>query len=190
MVKSDSQLVTGQVKGEYQAKDLQLIKYLSLIERGDLLAKLASTQKGGLHKTVIQEALGCPTIEEVGEDPQEARRIIREATKYVFIASQLYRRGFSYPLLQCLGEAKAERAIKEVHEGACGSHIGGRALASKIARAGFYWLIIKKDNLAFSFTFVEHPQSNGQAKVANRVILRGQCKRIEEAKGRWVEKLP
>ncbi|RDX87983.1 hypothetical protein CR513_30483, partial [Mucuna pruriens] len=42
-----------------------------------------------------------------------------------------------------------ERAIKEVHEGACGSHIGGRALASKLARVGFYWPTIKKDSLAF-----------------------------------------
>ncbi|RDX61757.1 hypothetical protein CR513_59983, partial [Mucuna pruriens] len=41
-----------------------------------------------------------------------------------------------------------------------------------------------------SFTSVEHPQSNGQAKAANKVILRGLRKRLEEAKGRWAEELP
>ncbi|RDX89909.1 hypothetical protein CR513_28304, partial [Mucuna pruriens] len=40
------------------------------------------------------------------------------------------------------------------------------------------------------FTSVEHPQSNSQAKAANKVILRGLRKRVEEAKGRWVEELP
>ncbi|RDX82514.1 Tf2-11, partial [Mucuna pruriens] len=41
-----------------------------------------------------------------------------------------------------------------------------------------------------SFTSVEHPQANGQAEAANRVILRGLRRRLEEAKGRWVEELP
>ncbi|RDX88963.1 Retrovirus-related Pol polyprotein, partial [Mucuna pruriens] len=41
-----------------------------------------------------------------------------------------------------------------------------------------------------SFTSVEHPQANGQAEVANRVILRGLRRRLEEAKGRWAEELP
>ncbi|RDX61933.1 hypothetical protein CR513_59786, partial [Mucuna pruriens] len=94
-------------------------------------------QKGGLNRTIIQEALGQPTIEEtkdkIPEDPQEAQRIKTKTTKYVLIVGQLYRQDFSFPLLQRLGETKAERAIKEVYERACGSHIGGRALASKIA---------------------------------------------------------
>ncbi|RDY06849.1 Tf2-6, partial [Mucuna pruriens] len=41
-----------------------------------------------------------------------------------------------------------------------------------------------------SFTSIEHPQANGQAEAANRVILRGLRRRLEEAKGRWVEELP
>jgi hypothetical protein len=39
------------------------------------------------------------------------------------------------------------------------------------------------------FTSVEHPQTNGQAKAANRVILRGLKRRLGEAKGQWVEEL-
>ncbi|RDY04866.1 Tf2-11, partial [Mucuna pruriens] len=40
------------------------------------------------------------------------------------------------------------------------------------------------------FTSVDHPQSNGQVEAANKVILRGLRKRLEEAKGRWAEELP
>ncbi|RDX96015.1 hypothetical protein CR513_21394, partial [Mucuna pruriens] len=70
----------------------------------------------------------------VPNDPQEAKRIKREAAKYVLVADQLYKKGFSFPW--CLGEV-------------CGSHIEGRALASKITRVRFYWLTLKRDSLAF-----------------------------------------
>ncbi|RDX86158.1 hypothetical protein CR513_32544, partial [Mucuna pruriens] len=173
-VKSNSRLVTRQVNDEYQAKDPYLTQYLSRVkaqaetlegfillhvpreqnERANLQVKLAITQKGGLNRRVIQKTLNQSIIENVVlfndwwlswrdpiieflsqdktlEDPREAQKMKREALKY------------------CLGEDKVEQANKEVHEGACESHIGGRALASKIARAGFYWPTIKRDNITF-----------------------------------------
>ena len=39
------------------------------------------------------------------------------------------------------------------------------------------------------FTSVEHPQTNGQAEAANRVILRGLKRKLGEAKRGWVEEL-
>ena len=80
LAKSDSQLVTGQVIGEYQAKDPQMTAYLGYVQvlknafavfellhvpreqnaRVDLLAKLASSSKGGRQRTVIQETLKTP----------------------------------------------------------------------------------------------------------------------------------
>ena len=40
------------------------------------------------------------------------------------------------------------------------------------------------------FTSVEHPQANGQAEAANKVILAGLKRRLQEAKGAWAEELP
>ena len=80
MAKSDSLLVTGQVTGEFQAKDPQMAAYLEYVQelrrsfalfevvhvpreqnaRADLLAKLASSGKGGRQRTVIQETLKTP----------------------------------------------------------------------------------------------------------------------------------
>jgi len=40
-----------------------------------------------------------------------------------------------------------------------------------------------------SFTSVEHPQANGLAEAANRIILRGIRRRLERAKTKWVEEL-
>ena len=39
------------------------------------------------------------------------------------------------------------------------------------------------------FTLVEHPQTNGKFKAANRVILRGLKRRLGEAKRGWVKEL-
>nr|KYP53504.1 Pol polyprotein [Cajanus cajan] len=39
------------------------------------------------------------------------------------------------------------------------------------------------------FTSVEHPQSNGQAEAANKVILTELKKRLGDAKGAWAEEL-
>jgi len=80
LAKSDSLLVTGQVAGEFQAKDPQMAAYLEYVQllktsctefelihvpreqnaRADLLAKLASSGKGGKQRTVIQETLKVP----------------------------------------------------------------------------------------------------------------------------------
>ena len=80
LAKSYSQLVTGQVIGEYQAKDPQMaayLRYVQVLKRAfaafelahvpreqnacaDLLAKLASSSKGGRQRTVIHETLKTP----------------------------------------------------------------------------------------------------------------------------------
>nr|KYP60953.1 Transposon Ty3-I Gag-Pol polyprotein [Cajanus cajan] len=39
-------------------------------------------------------------------------------------------------------------------------------------------------------TSVEHPQTNGQAEAANKVILRELKKRLGNAKGQWADELP
>jgi len=40
------------------------------------------------------------------------------------------------------------------------------------------------------FASVEHPQTNGQIKSANRVLLRGLKRRLEKAKGTWADEVP
>jgi len=80
MAKTDSLLVTGQVTGEFQAKDPQMATYLEYVRTlkvsftafelihvpreqnaiADMLAKLASSGKGGRQRTVIQEKLKVP----------------------------------------------------------------------------------------------------------------------------------
>ena len=40
------------------------------------------------------------------------------------------------------------------------------------------------------FASVEHPQTNGQVESANKAVIMGMKRRLEDAKGRWPEELP
>ncbi|RDX75247.1 hypothetical protein CR513_44888, partial [Mucuna pruriens] len=110
-----------------------------------MLSKLASTQKSGFNR---KHSIGQPLRkwkffclasttmwmdpivdylwkDEVSAYPQKAKKLRREASKWLDLEEARY-------------------SMKEVHEGVCGTHIGGRALTSKIASAGYYWLTLKK----------------------------------------------
>ncbi|XP_072079343.1 uncharacterized protein [Arachis hypogaea] len=150
--------------------------------------------KQSLSSTSQQATIRPSTIPKDELNPPHFRR---KASLYTSIAGELYKRGFSQPLLKCLNKDETKEVMDEVHEGICGNHIGGRALTTKIVRTGYYWPTMKRDcitkvktcddcqkhaaismkpaevlhSMEHHFSSVEHPQTNGQAKAANRVIL-------------------
>ncbi|XP_074346439.1 uncharacterized protein LOC141685225 [Apium graveolens] len=83
------------------------------------------------------------------DDAQEARKLSVRALRYSLIEGLLYKRSFVIPYLKCLRPLKAEEALKEAHEGICGQNLGGRALAHKITRLGFYWPTMLADAKAY-----------------------------------------
>ena len=54
----------------------------------------------------------------------EARKIKKNSSKFTMIDGELYRFGFTHPLLECVHGEKCTRIMAELHEGICGSHIG------------------------------------------------------------------
>ena len=40
------------------------------------------------------------------------------------------------------------------------------------------------------YSILAYPQGNGQAEAVNKVIVSGLKKRLDDAKGKWVEELP
>ena len=82
-------------------------------------------------------------------DGDEEQTIRRRASKFTLVSGKLYKRGRTTPLLRCLGEGETHLVLLEVHEGVCGSHIGGRALAAKLLRAGYYWPTMLQDSSNF-----------------------------------------
>nr|XP_025611643.1 uncharacterized protein LOC112704995 [Arachis hypogaea] len=304
---SDSQVVTSQVNGSYQAKDSLLQKYLEKVRnlsqkfeevtvhhvprerntRADLLSKLASTKPGEGNRSLIQGMTREPAVTlhlarvgsswldpitnflengKLPDDEKDAVKLRREAAKYAVIQGQLFKKGFNQPLLKCLHPDQTDYILRELHEGCCGHHIGGKALARKLIRAGYYWPSMMADSKEFvkkcvkcqenanfhrapaselslltssrpfsqwgvdllgpfpvitrfgipevvisdngtqftdkkfmefltglgirqKFFSVEHPQTNGQVESANKIILLGLKKRLDNKKGAWADEL-
>lgn len=75
---------------------------------------------------------------ELPRDKEEARKVRNSAESFTVINGVMYKRGFSEPLLKCVLQDEAQYILAEVHEGVCGSHSGGRALAAKVMKARYY----------------------------------------------------
>lgn len=60
----------------------------------------------------------------------------KKVAHYLFIDGDLYRWGYSTPLLNCISSKEAEYVVRELHEGVCGMHTGQRALMARVLRAG------------------------------------------------------
>ncbi|XP_027356898.1 uncharacterized protein LOC113866216 [Abrus precatorius] len=139
-------------------------------ERANRLARLASQRKLGqlqsmVHQEILQSSITkqeCMDIENsshnwmtsiirylidgsLPEDPTSAKKIKMHAANYLLLGKDLYRRGISTPMLKCLDDDQASYVIKEIHEGIYGTHSGGRTMAAKILRAGYYWPTLTQD---------------------------------------------
>ncbi|GKV17032.1 hypothetical protein SLEP1_g27588 [Rubroshorea leprosula] len=85
----------------------------------------------------------------VPANKQEEMRLRKKASQYTLVNDVLYKRSFLLPLLCCLTPYEAEYALREVHEGVCGSHVGARTLTHKVLRQGYYWPNMYKDAIQF-----------------------------------------
>ncbi|XP_030936767.1 uncharacterized protein LOC115962042 [Quercus lobata] len=66
------------------------------------------------------------------EDKNEADKIRRKASRFWLSEdSKLYKRSFSGPYLLCVHSDATEAILEELHEGICGSHMGGRSLSHR-----------------------------------------------------------
>ncbi|XP_072080871.1 uncharacterized protein [Arachis hypogaea] len=138
----DSSLVVHQIKCEYQVKDPLLEKYWLITK--DLISKFSKFDI--IHvpdwRTPFLNYINTGAIP--NEEPN-LPLFRRRASFYTVLGNTLYRRGHSQPLLKCISNEEAEDVMAETHEGVCGNHIGGRALAAKILRTRYYWPMIKRD---------------------------------------------
>ncbi|XP_065636480.1 uncharacterized protein LOC136070439 [Quercus suber] len=152
------------------------------------------------------------------EEQGEADKIRRKATKFwLFEDRKLYKRSYSGPYLLCVHPETAESLLKELHEGICGSHTGGGVLNPlsspwPFAQWGLdivgpfpkatgnrkYLLVgtdyftkwVEAEPLANIRDVDVQRFGNGQAEAVNKVTVNGLKKRLDDAKGKWVEELP
>ncbi|XP_065004164.1 uncharacterized protein LOC135636404 [Musa acuminata AAA Group] len=107
--------------------------------------EIATTAMSGASTTWVQELLRFKRDGILPPDEASARRLSRTHAWYTEVGRRLYKRSFSYPLLRCLEPDEAKTVLAEIHEGVYGEHIGGRTLAHKVLRQGYYWPTMCRD---------------------------------------------
>ncbi|XP_075112531.1 uncharacterized protein LOC142182266 [Nicotiana tabacum] len=180
IIKSDSQLVVNQMQGTYIPREARMQQYLEKARdlvrqfqtwkitqipreenfKADTLANLASAAE------VTNEENASYGI--LSEDKKKAQALRQKAARYCLDRGNLYRKMFGGPLARCLGPSQIEYVIKEIHEGNCGNHTGGKSLIQV-----FLNLVMGIDCLV--------------VEVSELASLK---KRLEESKGKWPEVLP
>ncbi|GAA0143433.1 hypothetical protein LIER_04120 [Lithospermum erythrorhizon] len=143
-------------------------------EEADRLSKLATTYYDELPKEVYFEVRDRKACEEIPTkavleeyqdwrtdiakflqdgllpaDSIKARKIQQRILRFCVYEGELYRKSFEGPLLLCISQGIIQKLLYEVHSGWCGIHIGGRSLATKITRTGFFWPAMVKDSADF-----------------------------------------
>nr|XP_021860927.1 uncharacterized protein LOC110799950 [Spinacia oleracea] len=222
VLKTDSQLVASQYRGEYEAREPSMQRYLALMKeavaqlesfeiqlvpraennQADALSKLASSTLQDLERTVmveVQEEKSIdkkPAVNSIDTEPQwydnivsyklgrglptaeqEQKKVKRNEHWFVIYQGKLYKKSFSLPLLRCVSTEESQRIIEEIHEGIRGNHIGGRTLALKALRAGYYWptmvgnsqAYVKKCDKCQKFAPVINQPSNDLQPIINPI---------------------
>ncbi|GKV53120.1 hypothetical protein SLEP1_g59664, partial [Rubroshorea leprosula] len=150
---SDSQLVVGQVNGSCEIRDPQLGRYASVVldapSYTDFTVKCQLLSTDPSTPSWTTPLINYLRSGELPEDQSAAKLTKRRAAHFTLLDNQLYKRAASMPLLRCLTPYEAEYAVREVHEGVCGTHIGGKTLARKLLRHGYYWPTMVEDALNY-----------------------------------------
>ncbi|XP_056691833.1 uncharacterized protein [Spinacia oleracea] len=81
-------------------------------------------------------------------DSSLAAKIKKKISWFEWWNGVLYKKSFSRPLLRCVTPEKGKGILDDLHQGLCSSHIGGRALAEKALRTGYYWPTLREDALS------------------------------------------
>ena len=85
------------------------------------------------------------------EDKSDAKKIQQKAPRFWLSKDQkLYKRSFSGLYLLCIHPEVSELILKELHEGICGSHTGGRSLAYRAITQGYWWPNMQKEALEYA----------------------------------------
>ncbi|KAK3022983.1 hypothetical protein RJ639_046687 [Escallonia herrerae] len=132
-----------------EAIDVRPSVYLELLKDRNINSQIeigVIDQEPCWMDTIIKFLSTC----ELPSERHEVRNLRVKVTRYTLVEGVLYKKSFSLPYLRCLHPSESVYTLQEVHEGICGQHLGGRTLAQKILRHGYYWPTMQKDAIEFT----------------------------------------
>jgi hypothetical protein len=109
------------------------------------------------------------------DDPKESWLMKRRAAWFEMKDGELFKRAFVKPYLKCITPERGHEVLDDLHQGHCGSHIGGRALAEKATHLGYYWpslntdamQMVKKCDKCQRFSTLIHRPANSLSAISS-----------------------
>ncbi|XP_074377992.1 uncharacterized protein LOC141719512 [Apium graveolens] len=82
-------------------------------------------------------------------DNNEARVFKMKASRFIVLDDVLFKKYATVLLQRCLNTEEARQVLRDIHEGECENHSGGRNLSRKVLRMVYYWESLKEDALNY-----------------------------------------
>ncbi|XP_077215668.1 uncharacterized protein LOC143850295 [Tasmannia lanceolata] len=139
---------------------------MEFLPRSSIERKAAETMQVENEPCWMDEIISYLCDGKLPEDKKEARKVTQRAARFSLSNDILYKSSYTLPYLKCLRPGDAAYTLQETHEGICGEHLGGKALAIKVLLRGLYWPTIRQDALRL-----------------------GIKKRLDDKAGRWADEL-
>jgi hypothetical protein len=83
------------------------------------------------------------------ETSKEAYHLKQLTHRYFTKGGILFRKGFHGEPLRCLGLAKSQIIMKEIHGGECGEHQGRKKLHQQLLISSYFWPLMKRNAAEF-----------------------------------------
>lgn len=126
---------------------VELVLEPSIKAAGDVrTARVGVTAIATLGPCWMDPIINFLAEDRIPNNEKEANKIRRVAARYwLSNERKLYHRSFGGPYLLFLHPEKVSQLLAELHEGVCGSHVGGRLLAHRAMTQGFWWPQMQKE---------------------------------------------
>nr|XP_025653285.1 uncharacterized protein LOC112749238 [Arachis hypogaea] len=181
VVFSNSQVVTSQINGEYQAKDPKMKRYFD--KTLEYLGRFAKTEVKHITRDLNSRADALSKL--ARPFPQASGQV-----NYLIVGVDYFTKWIeAEPLAIIIAQRSRKFLYKNIITRYRVPHSITTDNGTQFTDSSFKNLVASMQ-IKHQFTSVEHPQANGQTEAANKVILAGLMKRLEEAKGAWTEELP
>ncbi|XP_052133983.1 uncharacterized protein LOC127752613 [Oryza glaberrima] len=108
------------------------------LEPGTFLDILTKPSVKDTHDESTTANTNIDELDELPDDDMEANKLSRQAKIYYMIGIDLYKKAPNGILLKCVSSDDGKALLLDIHEGICGSHVGGRTLVGKAFRQGFF----------------------------------------------------
>ncbi|XP_074351922.1 uncharacterized protein LOC141691074 [Apium graveolens] len=158
-VNCDSLLIVNHVRGTCEAKDCKMMAYLEIVKK--LQSKFGSFT---IRQVLREQNIQADALVSVGEVSRQMNisnipiiHILKPAMErneekhsVMDIEEGEHHSWTINGLLQrCLEKGEYGQVLRDVHDGDCGNHTGGRNLSCKILKMGYYWPTVKQDPIEY-----------------------------------------